>query len=62
MVAAALRQAFQRDRIQARGRLRHPADQLRPKWPKPAAFIGHSTTDLLSDLDFGPFRKDPNHV
>src|SRR6187397_1044547 len=40
MVAAALRQAFlQADRAQASETLRRVADQLRPKWPKLAAFI-----------------------
>jgi hypothetical protein len=49
MVAAALRQAFlQPDRAQASAMLRHVADQLRPKWPKLAAFIDDSETDVLS--------------
>src|SRR5947199_8563008 len=53
MVAAALRQAFlQPDRAQASAMLRHVADQLRPKWPKLAAFIDDSETDVLSYLDF----------
>jgi len=53
MVAAALRQAFlQPDRAQASAMLRHVADQLRQKWPKLAAFIDDSETDVLSYLDF----------
>ena len=53
MVAAALRQAFlQPDRAQASQKLRHVADQLRPKWPKLAAFIDDSETEVLSYLDF----------
>src|SRR5689334_21587554 len=53
MVSAALRQAFlQPDRAQASATLRHVADQLRPKWPKLAAFIDDSETDVLSHLDF----------
>jgi transposase-like protein len=53
MVAAALRQAFiQPDRAQASQTLRHVADQLRQKWPKLAAFIDDSETDVLSHLDF----------
>src|SRR5689334_20431637 len=52
MVAAALRQAFlQPDRAQASATLRHVADQLRPKWPKLAAFIDDSETEVLSYLD-----------
>jgi putative transposase len=53
MVAAAVRQAFlQPDRAQASQTLRHVADQLRPKWPKLAAFIDDSETEVLSYLDF----------
>jgi len=53
MVAAALRQAFiQPDRAQASQTLRHVADQLRQQWPKLAAFIDDSETDVLSHLDF----------
>ena len=49
MAAAALRQAFlQPDRAQASQMLRHAADQLRQKWPKLAAFIDDSETDVLS--------------
>ena len=53
MVAAALRQAFiQPDRASASQMLRHVADQLRPKWPKLAAFIDDSEMDVLSYMDF----------
>ena len=37
---------------QASQTLRHVADQLRQKWPKLAAFIDDSETDVLSHLDF----------
>src|SRR6201995_3671979 len=51
IAAAALRQAFlQPDRAQASQMLRHVADQLRPKWPKLAAFIDDSETEVLSYL------------
>lgn len=53
MVSAALRQAFsQPDRAAASQALRHVADQLRAKWPKLAAFIDSSETDVLTYLDF----------
>jgi len=53
MVAAALRQSFiQPDRASARQTLRHVADQLRTKWPKLAAFIDESETDVLAHMDF----------
>ena len=49
MVSAALRQAFiQPDRASASQTLRHVADQLRPKWPKLAAFIDDSEVDVLA--------------
>jgi transposase-like protein len=53
MVAAALRQTFlQPDRAGASKALRHVADQLRQKWPKLAAFIDDSETDVLTHMDF----------
>ena len=53
MVAAALRQAFiHPDRPSASQALRHVADQLRSKWPKLAAFINESETDVLAHMDF----------
>jgi len=62
MVAAALRQAFlQPDRTQASQTLRHVADQLRPKWPKLAAFIDDSETDVLSYLDFPEQHRSKLH-
>src|SRR4051795_7588837 len=62
MVAAALRQAFlQPDRAQASAMLRHVADQLRPKWPKLAAFIDDSETDVLSHLDFPEQHRSKLH-
>src|SRR5690349_13041018 len=62
MVAAALRQAFiQPDRAQASQTLRHVADQLRPKWPKLAAFIDDSETDVLSYLDFPEQHRSKLH-
>jgi len=62
MVAAALRQAFlQSDRAQASQTLRHVADQLRQKWPKLAAFIDDSETDVLSYLDFPEQHRSKLH-
>ena len=52
-MVAALRQAFlQPDRAQASAMLRHVADQLRQKWPKLAAFMADSETDVVCYLDF----------
>jgi transposase-like protein len=60
MVAAALRQAFlQPDR--ASQTPRHVADQLRPNWPKLAAFIDDSETDVLSYLDFPEQHRSKLH-
>ena len=60
--AAALRQAvLQPDRAQASQMLRHVADQLRPKWPKLAAFIDDSETDVLSYLDFPEQHRSKLH-
>jgi putative transposase len=62
MAAAALRQAFlQPDRAQASAMLRHVADQLRPKWPRLAAFIDDSQTDVLSYLDFPEQHRSKLH-
>jgi transposase-like protein len=62
MAAAALRQAFiQPDRAQAGQVLRHVADQLREKWPKLAAFIDESETDVLSYLDFPEQHRSKLH-
>ena len=62
MVAAALRQAFlQPDRAQASAMLRHVADQLRQKWPKLAAFIDDSESDVLSYLDFPEPHRSKLH-
>lgn len=48
-----MRQAFiQPDRASASQTLRHTADQLRAKWPKLAAFIDDSETDVLAHMDF----------
>jgi putative transposase len=53
MVSAALRQAFlQPDHAQASRTLRHVADQLRPKWPKLAAFLDESEADVLAHMNF----------
>ncbi len=63
MVAAALRQAFiQPDRAQASQTLRHVADQLWQKWPKLAAFIDDSETDVLSHLDFPEQHRARIHL
>ncbi len=49
MVAAALRQAFlQPDQEAARQAFRHVADQMRPRWPKLAAFMDDSEFDVLA--------------
>ena len=62
MVAAALRQAFlQPDRPSASQALRHVADQLRSKWPKLAAFIDESETDVLAHLDFPASHRAKLH-
>src|SRR5947209_6395983 len=62
MVAAALRQAFlQPDRARASATLRHVADQLRQKWPKLAAFIDDSETDVLCYLDFPEPHRSKLH-
>jgi hypothetical protein len=62
MVAAALRQAFlQPDRAQASAMLRHVADQLRQKWPKLAAFIDNSETEVLSYFDFPEQHRSKLH-
>jgi putative transposase len=62
MVAAGLRQAFiQPDRASASQTLRHVADQLRPKWPKPAAFIDESETDVLAHMDFPAQHRSKIH-
>ena len=53
MVAAALRQAFlQPDPESARQTWRHVADQLRPRWPKLAALMDESESDVLAYMAF----------
>jgi transposase-like protein len=62
MVSAALRQAFiQPDRASASQTLRHVADQLRPKWPKLAAFIDDSELDVLAHMDFPAQHRSKIH-
>ena len=62
MVSAALRQAFiQPDRASASQTLRHVADQLRPKWPKLAAFIDDSEVDVLAHMDFPAQHRSKIH-
>lgn len=62
MVSAALRQAFiQPDRASASQTLRHVADQLRAKWPKLAAFIDDSETDVLAHMDFPAQHRSKIH-
>ena len=46
---------------QASQTLRHVADQLRQKWPKLAAFIDDSETDVLSHLDFPEQHRTKLH-
>jgi putative transposase len=61
-MVAAVRQAFlQPDRAQASQMLRHVADQLRQKWPKLAAFIDDSETEVLSYLDFPEPHRSKLH-
>ncbi len=53
MVAAALRQAFlQADPDTAHQTWRQAADQLRPRWPKLAAFMDESEHDVLAFMAF----------
>ena len=53
MVATSLRPAFiQPNRPSASQTLRNVADQLRPKWPKLAAFIDDRHADVLAHMDF----------
>ena len=53
MVAAAIRQVFlQPDRAAAHPTFRHVADQLRPRWPKLAAFMDDSEHDVLAYMGF----------
>ncbi len=62
MVAAALRQAFiQTDHASASQTLRHVADQLRPKWPKLAAFIDESEADVLAHMTFPSQHRSKIH-
>jgi Transposase, Mutator family len=42
--------------------LRRVADLLRPKWPKLAAFIGESETDVLFYLDFPEQHRSKSHT
>ncbi len=62
MMSAALRQAFiQPDRASASQMLRHVAGQLRAKWPKLAAFIDESETEVLAHLDFPAQHRTKIH-
>ncbi len=62
MVSAALRQTFiQPDRATASQTLRHVADQLRPKWPRLAAFIDDSEADVLAHMDFPSQHRTKIH-
>jgi putative transposase len=57
-----LRKAFiQPDQAQASQTLRHVADQLPQKWPKLAAFIDDSETDVLSHLGFPEQHRSKLH-
>ena len=49
------------DRPSASQALRHVADQLRSKWPKLAAFIDESETDVLAHMDFPPQHRAKLH-
>jgi putative transposase len=62
MVSAALRQAFiQPGRASASQTMHHVADQLRPKWPKLAAFIDDSEVDVLAHMDFPAQHRSKIH-
>lgn len=62
MVAAALRQAFlQPDQETARQAFRHVADQMRPRWPKLAAFMDASEFDVLAYLSFPAQHRTKIH-
>jgi transposase-like protein len=62
MVSGGLRQAFiQPERAAASQTLRHTADQLRPKWPKLAAFIDDSETNVLAHMDFPVQHRSKIH-
>src|SRR5215831_20461966 len=52
---------MQPDRAQASQMLRHVADQLRQKWPKLAAFLGDSETEVLSYLEFPEPHRSKLH-
>ncbi len=53
MVAAAIRQVFlQPDPEAAHPAFRHVADQLRPRWPRLAAFMDESEHDVLAYMGF----------
>jgi transposase-like protein len=52
---------LQPDRAQASQMLRHVADQLRQKWPKLAAFIDDSETEVLSYFDFPEPHRSKLH-
>lgn len=41
--------------------VRHPADQLRAKWPKLGAFIDDSEPDVLSHMDFPAQHRTKIH-
>ena len=41
--------------------MRHVADQLRPKWPKLAAFIDDSEVDVLAHMDFPAQHRSKIH-
>src|SRR3954464_9249389 len=53
MVAAAIRQAFLQPNAEAAHQTwRHVADQLRGRWPKPAALMDESEHDVLAYMAF----------
>jgi putative transposase len=62
MVAAAIRQAFnQPDRDSAGQTWRHVADQLRSRWPKLAALMDESETDVLAYMAFPAQHRTKLH-
>jgi transposase-like protein len=62
VVAAAIRQAFnQPDRESAGRAWRHVADQLRARWPRPAALMDESEADVLAYMSFPPQHRTKLH-
>ncbi len=62
MVAAAIRQAFNQPNRDSAGQTwRHVADQLRSRWPKLAALMDESETDVLAYMAFPAQHRTKLH-